>query len=98
VTIDRLNIRLKGVSACTGQEVVKHLGSRLLKQLARQETALKKNPAARHDKVETGTITLQSGDNKDPSVLQERIVSGIVKTIAANAAHTRKQEQGSKEV
>ncbi len=81
VTIDRLNIRLKGVPAHTARAVVEQLGSRLLKQLARDETFSRQGQHRRIDRVDAGTHQLQSGESKNPAGLQARIVSQIARSI-----------------
>ncbi len=81
VTIGRLNIRLKGVSAHTARAAAANLGSKLLEHLAGMEGNIKENPGARLEAVDAGTITLQKGEN-----VQDRIVSGIVKKVAAETA------------
>lgn len=83
VTIDRLNIRLKRISAGSAQAVVADLGNRLLEQLARQETGIKGNPRTSLDHVDAGTLTLQKGEN-----IRDRIVSGIVKKVESGFTGT----------
>jgi hypothetical protein len=85
VNIDRLEIRLKGISAHTAQAAVKQLGSRLLKQLARDETFAKARPGPGIETLDAGTIKLQSGESKNPSGLRDRIVSGIVKSVGTKS-------------
>lgn len=86
VNIDRLEIRLKGVSAHTAQAAIKQLGSRLLNQLARDETFAKARRGPRIETLDAGTVKLQSGESKNPSGLRDRIVSGIVKTVGTKSA------------
>lgn len=92
INIDRLDIRLKGVSAHTARAAVNQLGSHLLNQLARDEKFAAAKRGTRIETLDAGTIKLQSSESKNPNGLRDRIVSGIVKTVNTKSANTGGKE------
>ena len=92
VNIDRLDIRLKGVSAHTAQAAVKQLGSRLLNQLARDKSLANAKQGHRIEILDAGTIKLKNGESKSSSGLRDQIVSGIVKTVNTKSAGSVRKE------
>lgn len=101
LTVDHLNIRLKGVPAATARAVVEQLGSELAAQLARQEALVNITPQSspgtrtlwiEHVNVGAGILGLQKGESSSPPALRRRIAAGIAHTVAANAARAAKKE------
>lgn len=96
IIIDRLNIRLKGVSAQAAQAAVARLGTALLEQLARDDVPLKGKKTVRIEQVNAGTLELKKGESINPSGLRERIATGIAKSVAVTrTASTGKNKEAS---
>jgi len=96
VTIDRLNIRLKGVSAQAAQAAAARLGTALLEQLARDDVPLKGKKTARIEQVDAGTLELKKGESANPAGLRERIAAGIAKSVpVTRTASTGKNKEAS---
>lgn len=66
LTIDRLNIRLKGVTPQAAREAVNGLGNRLGERLTVDAA---------------GNVTLRDGVGNGPASLQDRVVSQIAGSI-----------------
>ena len=66
ISIDRLNIRLKGVTPQAAREAVNGLGNRLAEQLTVDAA---------------GNVTPREGTINRPASLQDRVVSQIVGSI-----------------
>ena len=96
VTIDRLNIRLKGVSAQAAQAAAARLGTALLEQLARHDAPVKGKKNNRIEQVNAGTLELKKGESANPAGLRERIAAGIAKSVAVTrTASTGKNKEAS---
>jgi hypothetical protein len=96
VTIDRLNIRLKGVSAQAAQAAAARLGTALLEQLARHDASIKRKKTARIQQVNAGTLELKKGESANPDGLRERIATGIAKSVVVTrTASTGKNKEAS---
>lgn len=96
VTIDRLNIRLKGVSAQAAQTAAARLGTALLAQLARHDASIKQKETARIEQVNAGALELKKGESANPAGLRERIAAGIAKSVAVTrTASTGKNKEAS---
>jgi hypothetical protein len=78
ISIDRLNIRLKGVSAPEARESLKDLGGELLKQLA-QRQELRGTGTAKIGTVDAGIV--QAGGNAGGPGLQRHIAARLADTI-----------------
>jgi hypothetical protein len=88
VTIDRLNIRLKGVSAQAAQAAAARLGPALLEQLAGNDALLKGKKNSRIEQVNAAALELKKGESTNPAGLRERIAAGIAKSVAVNVNRT----------
>lgn len=79
IHIDRLHIRLKGVSPHTAYSLVNGLGSGLLSQLAKQSHLLREKQPIHIDNMNAGT--LKAGQNVNSanltSLIVDRTVNGI---------------------
>ena len=92
VSIDRVNIRLRGVSAPVAQAAVKQLGSCLLQRMARDEAFINGQRKGRIDSLDAGSVNLQGAECKDPVGLRDRIAAGIVNAVVSNATIYRRDE------
>lgn len=84
IKIDRLNLRLKGVSSVVARDLISGLGVELMRHLSDQRDVLKGKCGVNIDNLDSGKLKI-NGD-KNPTKLRrmtaERITSAIVsKTI-----------------
>jgi hypothetical protein len=93
IKIDRLNIRLKGISSQTAQLAANGLGSELLHQLARHRVLSPGEQAgtAKINTIEAGTFFMPTNGNTNAPVLQRKLAAGIVDTITAKVTHSNKK-------
>lgn len=81
VKIDRLEIRLKGISPQTARSAVTGLDSELLTQLARRQKLLNEYHTMYIDTIDSGTF--RSARNSTSSELRRTIACKIVESITA---------------
>lgn len=79
ITIDRLDIRLKGVSPQSARAAVGDLGRELLGQLATPRDLPGRQRTGKIDYVDSGTVQLASGTA--PSELRRTIAGSIAVSI-----------------
>ncbi len=92
IKIDRLNIRLKGISAQTAQLAVNGLGSELLHQLARHRVLSGEQAGtAKINTIDAGTFFMPINGNTNAPVLQRKLAAGIVDAAAAKVTHLHKK-------
>jgi hypothetical protein len=94
IKIDRLNIRVKGISSRAAQSAVNNLGSVLLRQLARKQALFsnfKDKGTVNIKNVDAGILPVQTGNDTSPSSLQTRITARVADTIAANVTGSQKE-------
>jgi hypothetical protein len=93
IKIDRLNIRLKGISSQAAQLAVNSLGSELLNQLARHRVLPLQEQAgtAKINTLDAGAFTMPGNGNTNAPVLQRKIAAGIVDAVAAQVTHLHKK-------
>lgn len=93
IKIDRLNIRLKGISSQTAQLAVNGLGSELLHQLARHRVLSPGEQAgtAKINTIEAGTFFMPTNGNTNAPVLQGKLAAGIADAVAAKVTHLHKK-------
>jgi hypothetical protein len=93
IKIDRLNIRLKGISSHTAQLAVNGLGSELLHQLARQRALPRQEQAgtAKINTIDAGAFAMPTNGNTNAPVLQRKLAAGIVDAVAAKVTHLQKK-------
>jgi len=83
VRINRLEIRLKGISFGDARSLADALGNELLRQLADQRDMLTNRRSVRLERITPGTFRV-SGDQRVPD-LQRMIAGSIVRSIASQA-------------
>lgn len=83
VKVDRLEIRLKGISPQVANSLTNGIGNEILKQLAAQRGLLANKRTVKISRIESGTFQTSRGQN--PSDLQQTIASSIVQSIASKA-------------
>lgn len=81
ITIDRLGIRLKGVSPQVARSLVSGLGHELLRQLAKQPGLLKEKSSMNIEKIDSGT--LKTGKGTSSSDLRSTIAGRVANSIAS---------------
>jgi hypothetical protein len=81
INIERLEIRLRGVSADQARVAVSGLGQALLTELSTARTAAGQKRASKIDKLDPGTVQVASGTRPNDlrSVIAGRI-AGAIKT------------------
>lgn len=79
ISVDRLEIRLKGISPQAARGLVDGLGDKLLMQLTRQHRFMREGRAKSMDRVNSGV--LQIPRNSSPSDLRGMVASKIAESI-----------------
>ena len=82
IQIDRLELRLKGISAKRASSLAAGLGNELSKQLAGQHIITKEKGAVNIDKIDTGA--LQAPRAATTSSLRQLIAGRIASSIASS--------------
>ncbi|MGH7901619.1 MAG: hypothetical protein ACRENZ_07765 [Thermodesulfobacteriota bacterium] len=80
IKIDRLNLRLRGVSSVVARDLISGLGVELMRRLSDQRDVLKGKRGVKLDNLDTGKLKV-NGD-KNPTGLRsmtaERIAGAII--------------------
>ncbi len=83
IEIDRLEIRLKGVSPQAARATITGIGSELVEQLAKQHDLLEGGHTAHIEKRDSGT--LRNERNTGPSDLRRMVAARIADAVGSRS-------------
>lgn len=95
ITIDNLNIRLKGLSVEKAKVVSTELRNQLIKQMdlrSNQQLLVDEKPPAHYDLLDAGVIAIDF-DAFEPSKISELMASRIVNSIFSSINQTCEEEK-----
>jgi hypothetical protein len=87
IKIDRVEIRLKGISPQMARSSISGLGHELLEKLAEEHTLFKQRRSVNINKIDSGTF--QTSGHTGSSDLREMIVNRIVESITSKVYRKR---------
>ncbi len=91
ITIDRLNIRMKGITSQDVKGETNSMVSELLKEFAMNEKLVKEKGMVRFESVNAGKVQLQRGSNNCPDRREARIASGIANAVSLKLTNLNKK-------
>jgi hypothetical protein len=83
IKIDRLEIRLKGVSPQAARVTFAEIGNELMEQLAKQQNLLKGEHAAYIEKIDSGTMKIEKNTNS--SDLRKLVAARIANSVGSRS-------------
>jgi hypothetical protein len=81
IKIDRLEIRLKGISPQVARASIAGIGNELMEQLAKQHNLLKRERTAYIEKIDSGT--LRNERNTSPSDMKRLVAARIANAVGS---------------
>ena len=90
IAIDRLHIRIRGVSPQVARSLANGLGSELIGQLAKQAGLLKAKQLINIEKIDSGTLKTEKGTS--PSDLRSAIAGRVTSTIASKIKYSERHK------
>ncbi len=83
IKIDRLEIRLRGISPQAALTSIAGIGNELMEQLAKQHNLLKKECTVHIEKIDSGT--LRNERNTSPSDMRRLVAARIADAVGSRS-------------